>query len=400
MLAAGLVYGWTTQSGYYAIWPDKAHPAAQYVHVPDGKAPAPDTGIYFVDVHLLEANRIEAQYFKHLVNGAQLIPVASARAPGREPAAVPGRRSARDGQLAAGRPSRRRAGIGDEGRDQAAGADRDLRRSALPGRQGGSPGRRGAAQGRRPPGALEPGPRAGHRPCRARATPPPTRSVDWAPARSKPSRAPGTKRGIIGIGIADAARITHLPVHVHFSTQNIGGPSAGLAFTLEIYDSLSGRHLLHGHRVAVTGEIGLDGSVQPIGGVTQKTLGAIDAGADTFIVPKGDNYRDARPRRRDEFASSVCRHFTPALRVIRHLPPVAPPAEKDLPLLAAFPFNEPWIRRDDPRTLSARRQSPTPGGLPTWHRKRAVLHVTTAISTKATCARYGSPSHVPRFARC
>ena len=63
VIAAGLVYGWESQSGYYAIWPDKAHPAAQYVHVPDGKAPAPDSGFYFVDVHVLEANRIEAQYF-------------------------------------------------------------------------------------------------------------------------------------------------------------------------------------------------------------------------------------------------------------------------------------------------------------------------------------------------
>ena len=84
------------------------------------------------------------------------------------------------------------------------------------------------------------------------------------------------RAGIIGIGIAEQLRISHLPVHVRFLTQGIGGPSAGLAFTLEIYDALSGRHLLHGHRIAVTGKIALNGAVGPIGGVTQKTLGVID----------------------------------------------------------------------------------------------------------------------------
>ena len=74
----------------------------------------------------------------------------------------------------------------------------------------------------------------------------------------------------------------------------IGGPSAGLAFALEIYDSLSGRHLLDGHKIAVTGELDLGGGVHAIGGVKQKTVGAIDAGADTFIVPRGDNARDAQ----------------------------------------------------------------------------------------------------------
>ena len=84
---------------------------------------------------------------------------------------------------------------------------------------------------------------------------------------------------------------------VSFSTRRIGGPSAGLAFALEIYDSLSGRHLLDGHKIAVTGELDLAGGVHAIGGVKQKTIGAIDAGADTFLVPAGDNLRDARQAR-------------------------------------------------------------------------------------------------------
>ena len=96
----------------------------------------------------------------------------------------------------------------------------------------------------------------------------------------------------------------------------IGGPSAGLAFALEIYDSLSGRHLLRGHKIAVTGELDLAGGVHEIGGVNQKTIGAINAGADTFLVPAGDNFKDARrtcarphPRdRRDQFQPGAVGH--------------------------------------------------------------------------------------------
>ena len=75
--------------------------------------------------------------------------------------------------------------------------------------------------------------------------------------------------------------------------------------------SLSGRHLLHGHRIAVTGELDLAGGVHEIGGVNQKTIGAIDAGADTFLVRRRQfktRGRRARPHprdRRDHFAQAL-----------------------------------------------------------------------------------------------
>ena len=50
----------------------------------------------------------------------------------------------------------------------------------------------------------------------------------------------------------------------------------------------------HGYKVAATGEIELDGRVGPIGGVKQKTFGVREAGADVFLVPAGDNAREAR----------------------------------------------------------------------------------------------------------
>ena len=54
------------------------------------------------------------------------------------------------------------------------------------------------------------------------------------------------------------------------STDDIGGPSAGLAFTLALIDQLSPGQLTGGRNVAVTGTIGLDGTVGPIGGLAQK----------------------------------------------------------------------------------------------------------------------------------
>ncbi len=65
----------------------------------------------------------------------------------------------------------------------------------------------------------------------------------------------GKNRAIIGVAVGDNVRIGHIPVQVHYTISGIGGPSAGLAFALEIYDSLSGRHLLDGHRIAATGEL-------------------------------------------------------------------------------------------------------------------------------------------------
>ena len=55
-----------------------------------------------------------------------------------------------------------------------------------------------------------------------------------------------------------------------------------------------GTNVDHGRKVVATGEIELDGSVGPIGGVKQKTFGARRAGADVFLVPAGENAAEAR----------------------------------------------------------------------------------------------------------
>ncbi len=70
--------------------------------------------------------------------------------------------------------------------------------------------------------------------------------------------------------------------------QEIGGPSAGLMFSLGIYDLLTPGKLTGGRYVAGTGTIDLSGQVGPIGGVQQKIAGAYHNGATIFLVPAGD----------------------------------------------------------------------------------------------------------------
>ena len=80
-----------------------------------------------------------------------------------------------------------------------------------------------------------------------------------------------------------------LPVKVSIETQNhIGGPSAGLMFTLSIIDKLTEEDLTAGRRIAGTGEIALDGDVMPVGGVAEKLVAVDRMGVDTFLIPEGN----------------------------------------------------------------------------------------------------------------
>ena len=88
-------------------------------------------------------------------------------------------------------------------------------------------------------------------------------------------------------------RSSHLPLDVQIDAGGVGGPSAGLAFALDILEEL-GRNVVHGKKVAATGEILPNGAVGPIGGIKQKTIGARQAHVDAFLVPAGENARDAK----------------------------------------------------------------------------------------------------------
>ncbi len=124
-------------------------------------------------------------------------------------------------------------------------------------------------------------------------------------------------RAIIGIRIAQAADI-HLPVRVKIDLGDVGGPSAGLPFALDVLQEL-GRDVDRGRRVVATGEIELDGSVGPIGGVKQKVFGARKAGADLFLVPAGENAAEAR-RYAGNLRVVPVESFQQALSALRTLP--------------------------------------------------------------------------------
>jgi PDZ domain-containing secreted protein len=125
------------------------------------------------------------------------------------------------------------------------------------------------------------------------------------------------ERALIGVSARDALHVT-LPKKIKIDAGGVGGPSAGLAFALDILQEL-GRDVSHGHRIAATGELGLDGTVGPIGGVKQKTLGVRKAGVDVFLVPAGENAREAR-RYADGLRIIPVKNFPQALRALATLP--------------------------------------------------------------------------------
>lgn len=71
---------------------------------------------------------------------------------------------------------------------------------------------------------------------------------------------------------------------VKVSLKNTGGPSGGLIFTLGLVDLLTREDLLKGRNIAGTGTIDIDGTVGPIGGVTEKIIGAKRAGASILFI--------------------------------------------------------------------------------------------------------------------
>ncbi|MBX3315192.1 MAG: PDZ domain-containing protein [Actinobacteria bacterium] len=98
-------------------------------------------------------------------------------------------------------------------------------------------------------------------------------------------------RAQLGVSLQDRPKYD-FPFEVAIDSGDVGGPSAGLAFTLALLDRLTPGEITGGTRVAVTGTIQLDASVGPVGGVKQKVEGALRAGATVFLVPTAE-YGDA-----------------------------------------------------------------------------------------------------------
>ncbi len=268
-------------SNHYIILPDPARSIEPLVHIQgehDGQGPG---GIYMVDVVIRKASLLE-RYFPGIHKGASIVP-----ADVYNPQNLP-ERIQRQQQLAAMSTSQKIA---------AAVALRELGYKVTPDGVAVSAVDVGAPAD----GVLEPGDVIVGANGKDVADPQDLSAVmaDVKPGEevtlrierggSEQSVEVGTKasdddppRAIMGILIEPKL---DLPVDITIDTGQIGGPSAGLAFALDIIDELGPTDIDRGERVVATGDLALDGTIHEIGGIEQKTIGARDAGADVFLVP-------------------------------------------------------------------------------------------------------------------
>jgi PDZ domain-containing protein len=100
---------------------------------------------------------------------------------------------------------------------------------------------------------------------------------------------------VLGVALETFHRRFDFPFRVEIDSAQVGGPSAGLAFTLALLDVLTPGELTGGVPVAATGTIDRDGRIGPVGGVAQKTIAVKRAGAKLFIVPS-EEYAEAKSR--------------------------------------------------------------------------------------------------------
>src|SRR3954453_8894243 len=98
----------------------------------------------------------------------------------------------------------------------------------------------------------------------------------------------GSNRPLVGIEPDLVATFGKVNVKIGLNPADVGGPSAGLAFTLGIIDKLTPGSLTGGRTVAGTGTIDAFGIVGPIGGIQQKIAGAVRAGATVFLAPASE----------------------------------------------------------------------------------------------------------------
>src|SRR5919201_562336 len=284
---------WQVSSESFLLLPDTAHPVAPLVSVQGGHEPKGPGGIYFVDVLEQRASLLEAA-FPGLHTGASLVPASRIVPPGvsdKQQRQADLRQMAMSQKVAAAVALRalgykvpaKASGVLVDAAIDGSDAFGKLQQTdvivSLDGARVRTLAQLHAALGRLKVGDLA---RVGIRRGDRLAT---------IPVRTTATQA-HPHFPALGVFVEQASNI-ELPVRVRIDAGNVGGPSAGLPFALEILEQL-GRDVDHGYRIAATGQLDVDGSVVPIGGVKQKTYGARMAKVDVFIVPAGDNYRTAR----------------------------------------------------------------------------------------------------------
>jgi len=327
LLAAGLaiaalaVFLYIVPSDQYIFLPDRAQPLAPYVAVKGERPDHDGGGIYYVAVEVKKASLLE-KLFHGLHEGSTLVPAAAVVAPGesdQEHQRQELRAMAQSQQIGAAVALKElgyRVGVKSPGtviadvnpKGPSAGK---LRANdtivAVDGRPTPFLPALRRAITRHPPG---------QRVSLTVRHDGKVRTVDVKTAADPQNR----QRSIIGVLTTcslQTAKIS-LPLPVHIDLGQVGGPSAGLAFALDVAEEL-GHDIDHGHKVAATGEMCIDGSVVPVGGLKQKTIGAKRAGADVFLVPAGENAQEARRYAGDMRVIPV-HSFRQALRALATLP--------------------------------------------------------------------------------
>jgi Lon-like protease len=289
VLAAVVAVLWFTPSDHYLYLPDPARPVDPIVRVPNEKEDAGEGGIYFLEVGIRKASVFE-RIFPGIYKGSTLVPEKQYNPRGLsfEARRTAGRRQMSLSQRIAVSVALRKLGYTVEGGVEVV----KIRPES-------------AAAGKLKPGDVivqATGQKVETVEDLAQAFEPitPGDEVELAVRRSGGRREfvletraaeDDPHRAVIGIEIQQAVG-TKFPVDVRIDAGSVIGPSAGLAFALDVFDEL-GEDVDGGRRIAVTGELGLDGGVTPIGGVKQKTIGAEDAGAEILVVPK-QNAAEAR----------------------------------------------------------------------------------------------------------
>jgi Lon-like protease len=314
-LAAVILY--LIPSNDFLLLPDSAHPVAPLVKVQGGHDPRGPGGIYFVDVIERHASLFESIFPVH--SGETLVPASLLIPPGvsDNAARLADLRAMTISQKIAAAVALRRLGYKVVAKPSGvivtvlsanSHAVGKLQTSDLIVAVDGTP-TLAVAQLRAQLAKLKPGDTV-------------TLSVDRGSKQltfhiQTVADPQNKKRAIVGFGPAQAVEIT-LPLKVQIDAGNVGGPSAGLAFALEVMEEL-GHNIDHGYRVAATGQIELNGAVTEIGGIKQKTFGAREAKVDVFLVPAGDNAREAK-RYANGLRIIPVKSFQQALRVLATLP--------------------------------------------------------------------------------
>jgi len=124
----------------------------------------------------------------------------------------------------------------------------------------------------------------------------------------------------IGITLTDDITVkSQIPIKVN--PGDVGGPSGGLMFSLQIYSQLTNQDLRHGQKVAGTGTINNGGYVGEIGGIDKKVITAKRAGAKIFLAPYIKPNKEILKLEPDhktnfELAKETAKKYAPDMKVV------------------------------------------------------------------------------------